>query len=185
MTLALDQKVAALEHAFRAASIPHAFGGAIALAYYATPRGTHDVDVNLFVSARELGRVVAAIAPLGVAPPTETARQHHHRDGQLRVHWAGTPLDLFFSYDALHDAARDRRREVPFGGEGITILSAEDLVIFKVLFAREKDWRDIGELLFAQGERFERPYALDWLERILAPADDRLGRFRALLDRSA
>ena len=180
MTLALDEKVAALERTFDAAEIPHAFGGAIALAYYATPRGTHDVDINLFVPASELGRVLGALAPLGVGPPGEAARSQSERDGQLRVRWDRTPLDLFFSYDALHDACRERRRRVGFAGEQITILSAEDLAIFKVLFAREKDWTDLRELLFAQGERFDRDYALGWLERILAPTDERLTRFRSL-----
>jgi hypothetical protein len=181
VTLALDEKVVALERALRAAQIPHAFGGAIALAYYATPRGTHDVDVNLFVPASQLDRVLAALAPLGVEPASEPALWQRQRDGQLRVSWDGTPLDLFFSYDALHDACSERRREVAFAGERITILSAEDLTIFKVLFAREKDWRDLRELLFAQGERFERDYALGWLERIVAPDDGRLARFRSLL----
>ena len=103
------------------------------------------------------------------------------RDGQLRLYWEATPLDLFFSYDALHDACSERRRQVAFPGERLAILSAEDLAIFKVLFAREKDWRDLRELLFAQGERFDTGYALGWLERILAPEDERLARFRTLL----
>jgi hypothetical protein len=179
--LALDEKVVALERAFRGGAIAHAFGGAIALAYYATPRGTHDVDINLFVPASELGRVMGALAPLGVGPPDEAARRQSQENGQLRVRWDHTPLDLFFSYDALHDACRERRRRVSFAGEQITILSSEDLAIFKVLFAREKDWRDLRELLFAQGDRFERGYALGWLERILAPEDERLARFRSLL----
>ena len=122
-----------------------------------------------------------ALAPLGVEPPGDSARRQGDRDGQLRVRWDGTPLDLFFSYDALHDACRERRRHVPFPGERIAILSAEDLAIFKVLFARAKDWTDLRELLFAQGERFDRDYALGWLERILSPTDERLDRFRALL----
>jgi hypothetical protein len=181
VTLALDEKVVALERAFRTAGILHAFGGAIALAYYATPRGTHDVDINLFVAANEQGRVFTALVPLGVEPASEQARRQHERDGQLRVRWDSTPLDLFFSYDQLHDACRERRRQVAFAGDRITILSAEDLAIFKVLFARERDWRDLRELLFAQGERFDRNYACGWLERILAPDDERLARFRSLL----
>ena len=182
MKLALDAKVVALERALRGARIPHAFGGAIALAYYATPRGTHDVDINLFVPARKLDRVMGVLAPLGVGPVSEAARRSAQHDEQVRVHWDGTPLDLFFAYDALHDACRDRRRRVAFAGEQIAILSPEDLAIFKVLFTREKDWRDLRELLFAQGERLERDYALGWLARILPPDDERLARFRSLLD---
>jgi hypothetical protein len=178
--LALDEKVVALERAFRGAGIPHAFGGAIALAYYATPRGTVDVDVNLFVPASDLDQVLRVLAPLGVEPVSEGARRPTERDEQVRVFWDGTPLDLFFAYDPLHDSCRERRRQVAFPGERISILSAEDLAIFKVLFARDKDWRDLRELLFAQGERFDRDYALGWLTRILARDDERLARFRSL-----
>jgi len=181
VSLALDEKVVALERAFRAAGIPHAFGGAIALAYYATPRGTQDVDVNLFVPASEFDRVLAVLKPLGVDAAGSQTRRAAEREEQVRVHWDETPLDLFFAYDALHDACRERRRLVPFPGERIAILSAEDLAIFKVLFSREKDWRDLRELLFAQGERFDVEYATGWLERILDSDDERLARFRALL----
>jgi len=175
--LPLDEKVVALERAFRAAGVPHAFGGAIALAYYATPRGTRDVDVNLFVPASDLDRVLDVLVPLGVDPPAESARRTARRDEQIRVHWGANPLDLFFAYDALHDARFERRRQVAFPGERISILSAEDLAIFKVLLAREKDWRDLAELLFAQGERFYADYVQGWLERILVADDERLARF--------
>ena len=43
----LDEKIVAIGRALEAADIPHAFGGAQALAYYATPRATHDIDLNV------------------------------------------------------------------------------------------------------------------------------------------
>lgn len=177
MSVPLDEKVAALERAFRQDQLPHAFGGAIALAYYATPRGTHDIDINVFLGAGALERVVAALAPLGVEPPTATMRRSFARDEQIRLFWERTPLDLFFSYTALHDACMERRRQVPFGADRISILSAEDLAVFKVLFDREKDWRDLRELLFAQGEGFDAHYAMGWLHRTLESDDARLARF--------
>jgi len=185
MQMALDEMVVALEAALRTAEIPHAFGGAIALAYYATPRGTVDVDINLFVPVGDFDRVLAALVPLGVELPSGELRRVAVRDEQVRLTWQATPLDLFFSYDALHEACMERRRQVPFGGEKLAILSAEDLAIFKVLFARDKDWRDLREMLFAQGERFDRGYAIGWLERIVAPDDERLARFGSLFVESS
>jgi hypothetical protein len=177
----LDEKVALLAQALTAAEVPHAFGGAIALAYYATPRGTRDVDINVFLPASGFDRVIEALAPLGVDPPTPTLRRTLERDEQVRLAWDRTPLDLFFSYNTLHDACLERRRRVAFGAAWITILSPEDLAIFKVLFARDKDWRDLQEMLFAQAPDFDAAYACGWLERIVAPDDERLLRFRALL----
>ena len=177
----LDEKVARLARNLTDAQVPHAFGGAIALAYYATPRGTRDIDINVFLPASAFDRVLEAIVPLGVASPTPTLRRTLERDEQVRLVWDGTPLDLFFSYSELHDACLERQRRVAFGAERIAILSPEDLAIFKVLFARDKDWRDLGEMLLAQGPAFDAAHAIGWVERIVAPDDERLLRFRALL----
>jgi len=174
--------VIALSRALAAARIPHAFGGALALAYYAVPRATHDIDVNVFVPAERAGPVLEALAQLGVAAGGEAARREIAERGQTRLRWDGTPLDLFFSYDALHESAMRRRRSVPFGDDAsLDVLAAEDLAIFKVLFDRPKDWTDLRELLFAQGDAFDADYALRWLRRILAPEDERLRRFEALV----
>ncbi len=184
MPLALDEKVAALAHALTAAKIPHAFGGALALAYYAAPRGTHDIDLNIFVSAARSERVLATLAELGVAATgAATLRQVHDR-GQVRVHWDHTPLDLFFSHDPLHDRCAERARHVPFGDDvTLSILSAEDLAIFKVIFDRTKDWSDIEEMVYALGADFDGGYALLWLRRILEARDARLLRIEELLRR--
>ncbi len=48
--MTLTERVAALHAALRGAGIPHAFGGALALAFCtAEPRGTQDIDVNVFL----------------------------------------------------------------------------------------------------------------------------------------
>jgi hypothetical protein len=176
----LDAKVARLAGALREAGIPHAFGGAIALAYYATPRGTRDIDINVFLPVSGFDRVLEALLPLGIDAPNRAMRRSLERDERVRLVWDGTPLDLFFSYSELHEACVERTRIVPFGDERIAILGAEDLAIFKALFARDKDWRDLREMLAFQ-VGFDAAYAIDWLARILSPDDERLTRFRALV----
>ncbi len=55
----LVEKVLALSEALTAADVPHAFGGAIALAYCTEdPRGTRDVDVNASASRGSASRSV-------------------------------------------------------------------------------------------------------------------------------
>jgi len=178
----LAEKVILIEAALRAARIPHAFGGAIALAYYATPRATIDIDVNVFVDAGRADDVLTALERLGASAPTPAEATRLRRDGQARIRWGATPLDLFFSYDPFHDACLERRRAQPFGpGETIHVLSAEDLVVFKAIFARDKDWRDIDELVFAAGEELDADRITDWLERIVGRDDERYRRCVAAL----
>jgi hypothetical protein len=178
----LDEKIVVLSRALREADVPHAFGGALALAYYATPRGTHDIDVNFFVGVDEAAAVLDVLQRLGVDTGGEEALARIRDDGQIRLHWEHTPIDLFFSYDALHDSCMERRRAVPFGDDAeITVLSAEDLVVFKTLFDRPKDWNDITEITYAMGRNLETDYSTQWLERILDPDDARLLRYHELL----
>lgn len=178
MALSLDQKIVAIDRVLAEAGIPHAFGGAVALAYHATPRGTIDIDVNVFVPAAKTRVVLGALAPLGVETRDPRVGQEIRERGQARVRWDRTPVDLFFAYDPLHDQSQERAQVVQFGEDAsIPILSAEDLAIFKVLFDRRKDRADVSEILYAQGARFDAVYALSWLRRILDPADERLRRF--------
>lgn len=56
-----------LHDALNAAGLPHAFGGAIALAYCTRePRESHDLDVNVFVAPSQANDVLAVL-PGGVA----------------------------------------------------------------------------------------------------------------------
>ena len=71
----------------------------------------------------------------------------------------------------------ERRRVFPFGDDvRIHVLSAEDLVVFKALFDRDKDWRDIAELDFAAEDDFDARWVTDWLERIVGREDPRYRR---------
>ncbi len=170
----LPEKVLLIEAALQTSRIPHAFGGAIALAYYATPRATIDIDVNVFVESDRAADVLAALRRLGAEEPTTSESARLHRDGQARIHWGSTPIELFFSYDAFHDECMTRRRVYPLGeGETIHVLAPEDLVVFKAIFDRGKDWRDIRELAFAMADELDTEWTLRWLDRIVGREDER------------
>src|SRR5205807_1802680 len=97
----LADRLIATHRALDEAGIPHAFGGAIALAYCTEePRGTRDLDVNVFVGVGRANEVLDAL-PEGVSI-TRAARTAAKREGQVRVMWGDTPLDLFFDTHAFH-----------------------------------------------------------------------------------
>ena len=147
MTLA--ERVVAVHRALARRRVPHAFGGAIALAYATLdPRGTSDIDVNVFVPAEDCARALRAL-PAGVTVPPGTP-ERVARDGQVRLFYAGTPLDLFFDYVALHAAAARHRRTVPFAGTRIPVLGPTELAAFKAMFDRTRDWADIEAMLAAR-----------------------------------
>jgi hypothetical protein len=178
----LAQRIVALDRAL--AAVPHAFGGAIALAYYAEPRATIDVDLNLFVPAEEFPIVAAPLLALGAAADDPHVVDAIRHDGQARVMWDATPLDLFFAYDPFHDAAATRRRVVPFAETTIPILGVEHLVVCKVIFDRPRDWVDIDAITTA-GTRVDVGEVLRWVGRIAGDDDPRYDRIAAVLAQQA
>ncbi len=102
------------------------------------------------------------------------------RDGQVRVMWDDTPIDLFFSYDPFHDAAGRNLRQVPFADTTIPILGPDHLVVCKVVFDRPKDWGDIDAILAARAV-IDTAEVLRWVGRIAGDDDPRYDRIAALL----
>ena len=182
VALLLDEKLLAIERALVEAGIPHAFGGANALAYYATPRATADIDLNIFLPATRAALVLGVLGALGVSVGEERIAKAIAKEEQVRLFWDNTPIDLFFLYDDLHTSSMERRRVVEFGDEKIHVLSAEDLITYKVIFDREKDWRDIAEVVFASNDPLDIDYVRGWLRRIFPDDDPRLARLDRVVE---
>ena len=176
--LTLPERIVALDGAL--ADVPHAFGGALALAYYAEPRATIDIDLNVFIPADRFPEVAGPLLALGVAADEPDAVASIARDGQGRVMWDRTPVDLFFAYDAFHDAAASARRVVPFADTTIPVLAPEQLVACKVVYDRPKDWIDIDAML-TDGVALDAAEVLRWVGRIIGDADPRYERIVAVL----
>jgi hypothetical protein len=179
----LPDKVISIHESLDTAGMPHALGGALALAYYAEPRVTIDIDLNVFVPVERWHEVVDALTPLGVdlADLDEKALL---RDGQCRLWWGTNPVDVFFAYDAIHEEMRKDARRVPFAEIKVPILSPEHLVVCKAMFDRPKDWLDIEQILVAT-EALDVAAIEGWLERMGGRDDHRLQRLQELKVRLA
>jgi hypothetical protein len=144
----LQEKLLALHHALAGRRIPHAFGGAIALAYWTLdPRGTSDIDVNVFVPPTDAAQVLLFL-PEGIAQPADALETIAHA-AQIRLWWTETPVDLFFDAVPVHADAARNRRDVPFEDERIPVLGPIELAVFKAMFDRTRDWADIEAMLCA------------------------------------
>lgn len=176
----LASKVVLLSRGLQEAGLPYAFGGALALAYYAEPRATVDIDVNVFVRPDRYPEVEVLLGRIGVERFPSAASVA--RDGQGRSWWGRTPVDLFFSYDEVHRAMQRDARVVPFGDDEIVILSPEHLVVAKVVFNRPKDWIDIDQVLVCV-PRFDVEEASRWLFHLIGRDDPRSLRFEEAVTR--
>ena len=172
----------AIDRALSGAGIPHAFGGAIALAYSTLdPRGTSDIDVNVFVPSDRCEEAVNAL-PAGVARE-QSDFEAIRRDGQVRLWWGETPVDLFFDNEPIHEDAARNRRTVPFEATEIPILGPIELATFKAMFDRTKDWADIEAMISA--ETLDVEAVREHLVAMVGEQDARLSRLDEAVRRAA
>jgi len=174
----LPEKVIAIHEAFGEARIPYALGGALALAYYAEPRATIDIDANVFLPTERWRDVVDVLDGLG-GDCDELDPAAVERDGQCRLWWGDNPVDLFFAYDPIHDEMHRQAHRVPFGGVTVPILAPEHLTVCKAMFDRRKDWLDIEQMLIATDD-LDVSAVEGWLTRMVGPEDARLQHLQEL-----
>ena len=142
----LGDRIIAVHRGLAERDIAHAIGGAIALGYCTgDPRTTVDIDCNVFTAPADAEEVFAAL-PAGVTVRA-VDRRAVARDGQVRLWWDTTPLDLFFANHPFHAEIATRLRHVPFEGVELPVLECTDLAVFKAFFNRTKDWADIEAML--------------------------------------
>lgn len=146
--MSIVDAVIEVHRALDGAGVPHAFGGALALAHYAEPRGTVDIDVNVFVADVDSSGVLTGLALLGYEPEREAGDRVPIAGVRLRRPSDRFPVDLFPSLHPAYDEIAGRVRRIAFGPDRVDLpfLSAEDLALFKLSFGRDKDWVDLRRM---------------------------------------
>ncbi len=163
------------------ADVGHAFGGALALAYCTgEPRATRDIDINIFLPAEQVSVVQKALH--SVIEFTDSQLRYLKAEGQTRVFWDETPVDLFFNVSDLHQHMSLKTSQGTLNGVEIPILSAEFLAIFKAMFNRTKDWADL-EAMVEEGS-FNSDFVVSQLVDLLGAQDARIERLSRLVAKS-
>ena len=170
-----------IARALEAAGIDHAIGGALALGVHGVPRGTLDVDLNVFVSEERLGEVFDVLRAVGVAVDPVSATNAARAQGMFIGNLDGMRIDVFVpSIPFSHEAGRTRVRIASPDGGSDWFLSAEALAVFKLLFARPKDFVDLERLIAVQGAALDRAYVRRWIADMMGEDDERVLRWDAL-----
>jgi hypothetical protein len=173
----LVERLLAVHDALDAAGFPHAVGGAIALGYCTRePRGTRDLDINIFVTRDRVGEVFAAL-PAEVTVTAANVEQAE-RDGQTRAWWAETPIDIFLNVLPFHEEVEAGVRQVPLADRSIPVLDCSALTVFKAMFDRTQDWADIEAMVRHGSINIELTAAR--IERLDGSGSQRARRLREL-----
>lgn len=152
--------------------------GSLAMSYYVEPRMTRDVDIVIAAHATDAGRIAALLDTdyyVDLAAVTDgiagkTSFNAIHREGVIKV-------DCFLLKDGAFSASEfARRKRVTIGDFDTVIVSREDLVIAKLLWAREsRSAVQLGDVRNLLAGDVDDVYLNDWvaqlgLEGVLADA---------------
>lgn len=167
--------------ALEAARIPYAIGGAIAYGFFGAARGTHDVDINLFVSGEGAAPALGALVSAGLEIDEPVALRTAVERGDARGVFQGLPVDLFFNSIPAHERAAARTRVVTLHGVHLRVLSPEDTAVFKMLFFRGKDLIDIERLIGLMQATLDRAYVRSALVEVVGEDDFRTRKWDELV----
>lgn len=174
-----------LADALEAAGLPYAIGGALALGYYAVPRATVDVDINIFVPpATDLPSALQALQGAGFTPDGAVAaiQRQATTDGQFRGYIHGLRVDVFVPTIDYYAELQQRRRQVPLSGRSAWVLGPEDIAVLKLMFYRRKDLADVESLLREQSGSLDLEFVADKLRDLVGEGDERLATLREIAD---
>ena len=173
----LPEKILLIDRSLSEAGIAHAFGGALALAWCTErARGTIDIDVNVFIDVDRTLELFSAM-PAGVRW-SDADVERTQADGQVRLWWDGTPIDVFLNTTEFHKEVATRVRFEEFGGTEVPFLTCSDLAVFKAFFNRTRDWADLEEMVDIGTLDLDRVVGV--LVRYVGGTDERVERLRSL-----
>jgi hypothetical protein len=176
---AAQQIADALEHAGHA----YAIGGALALGVAGVPRGTKDVDVNVFVGEADWAAVVGALSSLGILIDVDEAIAHAKRDGMFIGMWDGMRIDVFVPSIPFADEAARTAVTVTVDGWTGRFLSPEAISIFKLLFFRLKDRSDLERLVAVRADKLDHAYVRRWMVEMMGENDERVRAWDEIVTR--
>jgi hypothetical protein len=136
-----------------ASHVPFMLTGSFALAYYATPRMTRDLDIVVALNERDVETLVAAFASDFYidADAARTAILSERMFNLMHLE-SGVKVDLIVRKSAeFRQVEFARRQAVAIAGIRTWIVSCEDLILSKLVWAlqsnSELQRRDIQQLL--------------------------------------
>ena len=143
--------------------------GAIAYFVYGPVRFTQDVDFVVSLSGKELDSLLREL-PEGFEIDSQARMELF--TGTMRwvveIPQSALKLEFFLLGDDPHHleefTRKTRQRLLEDGTEG-WVATAEDLIVQKLRWHREKDVTDIRGILLLQADALDFPYIEQWCER--------------------
>jgi len=162
MTGTLVEALLAVHEILAKARVPHALCGGLAANLYRNEvRATSDVDLAVSVGAARLIDLVRMFSDAGWR-----AEPYWRKGEQLRLSHPNLPrVDCIIATTDYEEAALERAVSIEVEGRSLRVLTVEDLIVFKLVAGRARDYEAVAAIINARGETLDTEYVTGWLEQ--------------------
>ena len=149
--------------------VPYMLTGSMAMMAYSVYRFTADVDVVLELQEKDAKRIVETFEPDYYVPHNAVSRAIASRRMFNVIHQeTAFKIDCVLKKNTeFQQSAFENRRKIDFYGGDIWIITKEDLIISKLLWAKEsrseKQLNDVRNLILSG---IETAYIEDWTQKL-------------------
>jgi len=152
------------------AHVPLMFMGGIAVSLWGHPRTTYDIDAVIGISSSEKDKFLLEASKQNFTYDKRNPVKIIQKSAFITLASSAKShkiyVDLFLASGEYQRAALSRRKEIKLSGRKIPVISAEDLILYKLLAGRTKDIDDIREILVFQKGKLDMTYMKKWAEKL-------------------
>ena len=170
---ALTESVVQMQQRLEAAGIPSVLIGGLAVSAWGEPRGTRDVDLKIMLKREDAQRLLDLLGK-DYTPFHAEPLRNLQGNGLLFVRdQSGTRIDLHLADTSFDESAIARGQLVELQpGRKVRVCSPEDLIVYKWLAPRGRDYDDIVSVIRRQQDQLDDAYIVKWLKEFEQALDD-------------
>ncbi|MCU1228705.1 MAG: hypothetical protein JWO97_1589 [Acidobacteria bacterium] len=155
------------------AGVPYMLTGSYASSLHSIPRATRDIDIVIFPNREQLTGLIERLPADSYHADLTEALEALRVRGQFNVidYASGWKVDFIIPpFDEFNLEEFDRRTATNLDGLELTVVSAEDIIVAKLLWAKagqsDRQIEDAAGVLRSQAATLNLPYIERWVRKL-------------------
>jgi hypothetical protein len=169
-----------LADVFDRLQLRYAISGALANNFWGIVRTTQDIDCLIAIPSIKLQLLADGLNEIGctsrdaageqVAIAVPILSEQIHQQKFIEFDCDSVLVELFVPIVHHHDEILRRAMPMRLGERAVPVITAEDLILLKLVFHRLKDLHDIAGIFWVQRGKLDLDYMRQWSALILEPS---------------
>lgn len=166
-----------ISSALTGAGVPHVLTGSLAMAVHGFVRATRNIDILVDVPSPRLPEVFAIVRGFGFEGEDRDLLAEARERSVAELRSGPASVEILLPVLPFHRELVGRSATLDADGVPVPCVSAEDLVVLKLLWMRDRDRADLHALLAAGRGRLDLDRVRRILGEVLPERDFRFAEF--------